>query len=138
MKAVNVFGRINGFEDALGVDLGRQGKLHEDAIDIVVMVEVVDDAEHVESRGVSGRSDEAAGEAEEFASGDFAFDVELRSGIVAGEDGGKSRTNAGGGQHADFVLELFEDLVADFVAVEDSGGHRRSLSVGKGNHNMAN
>jgi hypothetical protein len=128
MKAVNVFCGINSFEDALGVDLLRKGELDEYAVDIIVAVEVVDDAKHVERGGFGGRSDQSARQAELFAGGDFAFDVEMRSGIIAGENGGEARANAGGREHADFIAELFEDLITNFVAVENACGHQHSLS----------
>ena len=44
VKAVHIFGGIDGFEDALGVDLRGQRKLNEDAVDGVVFVQAVDEA----------------------------------------------------------------------------------------------
>jgi len=49
MEAVHVFGGIDGFEDALGVDLRGEGKLDENAVDVVVAIEVFDDGEEIES-----------------------------------------------------------------------------------------
>ena len=47
MKAIDVFSRRNGVEDALCVDLRRERHLDEDAVDIVATVEAVDDGEKV-------------------------------------------------------------------------------------------
>ncbi len=123
MEAVHVFGGINGFEDALGVHLRRKRKLNQDAVDIVVAIQIFDNGEQIES-GHGGRwRDESAGEADLFAGGDFAFDVELRSGIFADEDRGEAGANACGGEEADFIFQLSEDLVANLCAVENACGH---------------
>ena len=123
MKSVDVLGRIDGFQDALGVDLWGKRELNEDAVNIIVAVQIIDHGKHVEG-GYRGRgSEKRAGKADLFASGNFAFDVELRCGIFAHEDGRETGANAGGGQQADFVLEFDEDLVANFGAVEDACGH---------------
>jgi len=123
VKSVDVLGRIDGFEDALGVDLGGKRELNEDAINIIVAIQIIDHGEHVESSYRGRGSKERAREADFFASGNFAFDVKLRCGIFAHEDGCKARANSGGRKQADFVLEFGEDLVANFGAVEDACGH---------------
>ena len=42
MKAVHVLCGIDSLQNALGIDLGRQWQLHEDAIHAVVAVELKD------------------------------------------------------------------------------------------------
>ena len=123
MKAVHVFGRIDGFKDALGVYLWRKRKLHEDAVHIVVAIQVFDNGEQVQSRGGSGRREERAGEADFFACGDLAFDIKLRSGVFSHENGSKTRAHARRGKEANFVFEFGKDLVSDFRAVEDAHSH---------------
>src|ERR1700682_2925894 len=56
MKSIDVFGRIDGFEDALGVDLGRERELNKDAVNIIVAVQIIDHGEHVECGYRSGGS----------------------------------------------------------------------------------
>ena len=88
MKAVDVFCGIDRFENALGVDLRGEGKLDENAVDRVVVVEIVNEAEHLVRGDGSGRRVHPAGDAELLASGDFGFYVELRGGIFADQYGG--------------------------------------------------
>jgi hypothetical protein len=123
MEAVHIFGGIDGFEDALGVHLGRKRELDENAVDVVVTIQIFDHGEHFESPYCGQWSDESAGEAELFASSDFGFYVKLRGGIFADEDGGKAGANSRCGEDADLVAEFGEDLVADFEAVENARGH---------------
>src|ERR1700731_1519675 len=47
MKTVHVFGGIDGFEDALGIHLRGKRKLDENAVDVVVAIQVFDDGEQV-------------------------------------------------------------------------------------------
>src|SRR5260370_6269427 len=75
MEAVHVFGGINGFEDALGVHLRRKRKLNQDAVDVVVAIQIFDNGEQIKG-GHGGRwRDESAGETDLLAGGEFAFDV---------------------------------------------------------------
>ncbi len=123
METVHVFGGIDGFQDALGVHLWREGKLDENAVDVVVAIEVFDDGEQIESADRCRWSEECAGEAELFAGCDFTFHVDLRSGIFAHKNGSQPGANASRREQADFVAQLGEDLVANFGAVENPCGH---------------
>ena len=125
METVHVFGGIDGFEDALGIHLRGKRKLNQDAVHVVVAIQIVDNGEHFESADRGGRSDESAGEANLFAGGDFAFDVELRSGIFTDENGCQAGADPRGGEQADFIFQLGENLVADGLAVKDARGHSR-------------
>src|SRR5216683_3216697 len=87
METVHVFGGINGFQNALGIDLRGKRKLDEDAVDVVVAIQVFDDGEQIEGGHGGWRREERAGEAELFAGGNLALDVELRGGILADENG---------------------------------------------------
>jgi len=62
-------------------------------------------------------------EADFMAGFDLASDVYLRRGVVANEDDGKARTDAGCGHDFDFRGEFAADVVGDFYTVEDCGGH---------------
>src|SRR6266404_1861085 len=123
VEAVHVLGGIDGFEDALGIDLRGKRELNQDAINVVVAIQVFDYGEHFESSSSGRRGEESAGEANLLASGDFAFDVELRSGIFAHENGGKAGAHACRGKDSDFISQLGENLVADDFAVKDARGH---------------
>src|SRR6202030_4497816 len=103
MKTVHVFGGIDGFEDALGIHLRGKRKLDENAVDVVVAIQVFDDGEQVEGGHGGRRREERAGETELLASRDFALNVELRGGIFSGEDRGEAGADAGRGEQADFL-----------------------------------
>ena len=123
MKTVHVLGGIDGFEDALGVDVCGEGKLDEDAVDLVVAIQAIDEGEHFfGGDSCPGRTQEA-GEAELFASSNLALDVKLRSGVFADEDRGETGANACGGERADFALQFSKDSLTNFQAIEDARGH---------------
>src|SRR5260370_13994637 len=46
MEPVDIFCGINGLKDALGVNLRRQRKLDEDAVNLVIAIQVLDQCEH--------------------------------------------------------------------------------------------
>jgi hypothetical protein len=123
MKTVHVLGGIDGFQDALGIDLRGKRKLDENPVNVVVAIQVFDDGEQIEGGHGGRRGEERAGKAELFAGGDLALDVELRGGILADKDRRETGTNARGGEEANFVTQFGEDLVADFGAVKDARGH---------------
>ena len=123
MKTVDVFCGVDGFENFFCVDLFGEGKLDEDAVDVVVAVEIVDEFQHVFGGGGGQRRVQPTGEAELFASGDFAFDVELGGWIFSDEDGSEAGTDALGVKACNFVLQFEEDLVADFESIKDACGH---------------
>jgi hypothetical protein len=77
MEAVDVFLRRDGFEDALRIDLRWKWELDEDTVDVVVIVEVGDELKHVVGGNVGGRGVKPMSDTKLFASGDFAFDVDV-------------------------------------------------------------
>jgi hypothetical protein len=123
MKAVDVFCGIDSFENALGVDLGREGKLNENPVHSVVIVQLLDEAQHLVGGDGGGRCVHPTGETELLARGDFGFDVELRGGILAYEDGRQAWANAFAGQARDFAFQFSEDFVADFGSIKEPCGH---------------
>ena len=86
-----------------GSTASRKRELNQDAVNIIVAVQIFDNGEHVEGGYRGWRREERAGEADLFAGRDFTFDVELRGGIVANEDGCETWTNARGREQANFV-----------------------------------
>src|SRR5467141_1148576 len=123
MEAVHVFSGVDGFQDALGIHLRGRRKLNQDAVDVVIAIQVFDDGEHFESSHRGGRSNESAGETNLFASRDFAFHIELRSGIFADENGSKPGADTRGSEQAYFIFQLGENLVPNFSPVKDPRGH---------------
>jgi hypothetical protein len=83
MEAVHVFGGIDAFEDAFGVHLWGKRKLDEDAVHVIVVIQVVDDSKELSCGGACGKCKEAAREAKLFASGDLTFHVKLRSRVFS-------------------------------------------------------
>ena len=119
MKTVDVFGGIDGFENALGVHLFRKRELDENAVDAIVVVEVGDELQHFLGGDAGRRSVEPTVEAEMMAGFDFAFYIELRGGIVSDQDSGEAGANVIVDMHADVLgTDFSEDLVANFDAIE--------------------
>jgi len=127
MKAVDVLGGVDCFEDFLCVHLRWQRELDEDAIDVVAMIQALDDGEEFRRGNAGGRSEMDTGEAQLFTRCDFAFYVDSRGGIFAYEDRGESRANSCGGERGDLVREFGVDFFADRVTVEDARGQKGSL-----------
>ena len=128
METVDVFCGIDGFENALGIDLLGKRELDEDAVDVVVGVEITDELQHVLGGGIGGRSVQPAGHVELFASGDFTFDIQLGGGIVANQDGGEAGPDILRLQRGDFAFQLQENLIADFQAIENLCGHGKRIA----------
>src|SRR6267378_7112911 len=104
VKSVNVFGGIDRFQDALDIHLRGKRELNQDAVNVVVAVQIFDNGKYIEGAHRGWRRDEGTRESDFLAGGDFALDVELRSRIVPHEDGCEARANAGGCEQPDFVL----------------------------------
>src|SRR6267142_2936635 len=123
MKTVNVFCGVNDFENLSCVHLFWKRELNQNAVHIVVAIELVHEFEHFFRCDGGGRRVQPTGDAELFAGGDFAFYVELRRRIFADEDGCEAWADTLGHEAGDFVLQFDENLVADFQSIEDSCGH---------------
>ena len=109
-----------------GVDLRGKRKLDEDAVDVVAAIQIFDDGEQFAGADGGGRGEVEAGEAEFFAGGDFAGDVDFGGGIFTDENGGEAGADSGVAECGDFAGELRVDLIADGVAVEDASGQTGS------------
>jgi hypothetical protein len=123
MEAVHVLGRVDGLENFFCVDLFRKRKLDEDAVHIVVAIELANEFEHFVRGDGSRWSVQPTAEAKLFTGGDFAFDIEVGGGIFTNEDGGEARFDALPGETSDFSLEFGEDLIANFESIKDACGH---------------
>src|SRR5437867_12370220 len=83
MESVHVFCGVNGLQDALGVNLWRKRELNEDAVHVVVAVQIFHNCEQIERAYRGGWRQQRTRPAEVLASGNFALYVDLRSGIFA-------------------------------------------------------
>ncbi len=131
MEAVNVFVRRDRFENALGIDLRGKWELDEDAVDIVVIIEIGDELKHVVGGSIGGRGMKPVGHAELFARSDFAFDVDVRRGILADKNGGETRANPLRVKAGNVLFELGKNFVADFQTVESLSGHGKRIAYGE-------
>ena len=136
MKAVDVFRGIDGFENALGIDLGREGKLNQNAVHVIVVVEVAHKTQHLVGGDGGGRGVHPTGEAELFGGGNFGLDVKLRSRILADEHCGQTGADSLRDQERDFSFQFDEDFVADLDSVKDACGHSWPLSSSKENDSI--
>jgi|SRR5216110_1257953 len=131
MKTIHVLGWMDGFEDALGVDLLGKRELDQDAVDVVVVIQVLHNGEKFSRRNSRGRREEATREAKLLAGCNLALYVELGSGVFADKHGGEARTDACGGKHANFIFQFSEDLIPDFEGVENACGHQALAFVNR-------
>src|SRR5271165_2802630 len=66
------------------------------------------------------------------ASGDFVFDIDVRRGIIANENGGKARTDALGMKARNVLFEFRVNFVANFQAIQSLRGHGKRITRGMG------
>ncbi len=119
-------------EHALGVHLFGKRKLDQDAVDAIVGIELVDEAQQIVSGAVDGGCVHPAVEAEVMAGGDFAFYVQLGGGILADEDGGEAGADMlVQMQIDDLGAEFGKDFVANFQAVQDAREHEEIIAWGR-------
>ena len=86
MEAVDIFFRSNRKQNARGIDLRRQRKLHQDAVNFVPVIELVDEIQQFFGcRGGAG-SQRFAVDAEFGRSLGLAPDINLRRRIFAREN----------------------------------------------------
>ena len=83
MKAVHILRRINCHEDLLGIHLWRQGKLHQDAVDFVPPVQILNQAKQFGGRNGVRWGVLLAVDAQFFAALDLAANIDFRGRIVA-------------------------------------------------------
>ena len=79
----------------LGVDLRGQRQLHQNAVDLVAAVQIVDQRQQLGGGDAVGRRVLLAVDAKLLAALHLVADVDFRSGIVAGEHHGQSGTKPG-------------------------------------------
>ena len=110
MKTVDVFGRTDGFNDALGVDVSGQGQLHQDAMDAAVVVQGIDASEQIgltHLRRVALQNRVHAGV---FAGLDLVTHIHLRGGVVTHQDHGQAGDDALGFESGDTLSDFGSQL----------------------------
>ena len=120
MEAVDILRGVDRFKNLFRIDLRRQRELHEDSVDIVARVEILDQFEEFVRGNRGGRRDVEAGEAELAAGRDFAVHVDFRRRVVADEHGCKARLDSHRRERSDFAREFGVDLISNCVAAQDS------------------
>ncbi len=123
MEAVDILRRIDRHQHFLGINLGGQGQLHQDAVDLIAAVQIVDQVEQFHCGGGFGQSMLFAIEANFFTSLYLAANVDFRRGVVAHQDNRQAGANSSRGQILGFCRYLTADFVRDTDTVKDSGGH---------------
>jgi hypothetical protein len=78
MEAVHIFGRRDGEQNSLAVDLGRQRHLDQDAVDFRTAVQFADDSQQVLGGNRIGRGQSLAVDAQFLGSLDLIADVKRR------------------------------------------------------------
>src|SRR5690606_41697041 len=92
-KTVDILLRANGADHRLVVQVGRQGQLHQDAVDSGIAVEIVDQIHQYRGAGVGGMTVLPGRDAQLLAAHDRVGDVYVAGGVVThqhhGDAGGQ-------------------------------------------------
>ena len=123
VEAVDVLVGIDAVEHPLLVDLPGERELHQDAVDRVLGVELVEQGEELVLGGLGGEPEGAAQHADLGAALDLAAHVGLGGGIVADQHGDELRRPGARREHlADACRHLGADLGGGRLAVQDVAG----------------
>src|ERR1043165_6033098 len=111
MKTVDVFRRIDRFDDGCVVDLARQRKLRENPVDIVALIQYSDRVEQFGGADRLGQRVMLRSNSNLFASFDLVAHVNSRRRIVANAHGRETRPVTARFDYArDSVLYFLFDL----------------------------
>ena len=128
MKSVHVFLRRYCEQHLLGINLGRQWQLHQDAVDLIAPVQVLDQRQEFLGRDVVGRRVLLTVDTKLFAAFHLVANVNFRRRVVARQHDRQTGTKAGRCQLLYLFADFAFDLRRDPGAVENNGRHRSSLS----------
>ena len=78
MKAIHVFVGTHRFQQRLGLNMGRQGQLNQDAVDILTSIQMPDQCQHLLGSDRLRRSDQLAEKPQRLAGLDLAAHINLR------------------------------------------------------------
>ena len=101
----------------------RQGKLHQDTVNIVTLVQSAHHLQQLFCGDGIGRRKLFAVDAELFTGFDLVADVNLRGRIVSGENHSESGALACSGERLHFLYGLRTNIRGDFITVENLCGH---------------
>ena len=121
VKAVYVLRRVDPEQHATFVDLRGQRQLHQHAVDSVVGVETLDDAQQLAFRGFLPQLDRFVVQARLIARLPLHLHVDLRGGVFADEHDGQPRGDAARLERVDLSYELGPHVPADRRAVDELG-----------------
>ncbi len=124
VETVNVLGRVDLFDDGGGEDLIGQGQLHQDAVDLRIAVELVDEGKQGDFRGGMRQIVGHRADADLLAGLALVAHVDLGGGVVADLDDGKRRTPPTSGEcRVDGGADLIFDLGGQFSPVDHLCSH---------------
>src|SRR5439155_9746901 len=104
----------------------RQWKLHQNAVNLIAAIEVMDGAQEVFGADAVRWRDLFAVDAEGLGTLYLVANIDFGGGVMAGEDDRQPGTKPCGGEFADFYGDFGLDGVRGFSAVENSGRHETS------------
>ena len=119
MEAVDVLVRRDGVRHLRLVDVPRQRKLHEDPVDLVVRVQLVDEGEHVGLRGVGRQPDVAGVDPRLGRCLVLPRDVDVRGRVVADEH----RREPDVAELRDLARDVRADPLGERLSVHEGRGH---------------
>ncbi len=125
MEAVDILHRIDPLDDRGLLDLWRQRQLHQDAVDLRVAVEVIDEGEQRDLRGRGGQIVRDGADADLLAGAALVAHVNLRGRVMADLDHGEGGPPPAARQRSlDLVADLGFDLRRQCAAVDQLRRHR--------------
>jgi hypothetical protein len=107
MEAIDIFAVVDGFDDFLFGDVLGQGELHDETVDVGVVVELMHFVEQFSFADGVFEADEGGLEAARLAGNDFVFDVCLAAAVVAYEHGCEMGPLLTFGNHVGHLLCYF-------------------------------
>ena len=125
MKTINILARVYGFDDALFVDVARKRELHDKAVNIFILIELMDALEQFGFGDIIFVANEGGVETTCFTSQDFVADIRFTSAIVSHKYGSKMGRAMTFGSELLHLLGYFcFDLCGKCFAVNESGWHK--------------
>ena len=123
MKSVHVLLRRHREQHLLGVHLGRQRQLHQDAVDLIAPVQVLDQRQELLGGDVVGRRVLLTVDAKLLAAFHLVANVNFRRGMVARQHDRQTGAKSDRCQLLHLFADFALDLRRDSGAVENDGRH---------------
>ena len=122
MEAVDVLGRVDRIDHLPRIDLPWQGQLHQNAVDVIVMIEPVDFLKKIGFAHRCVKDELRSAESDLLRFARLAADVNLRGRVIAYADG--DQTGAVG-KRREHLEHLALHLLRDGFSVDDPRRHAR-------------